>query len=148
MSLANKLGVDVLRELCLGALVVGLKDTLQAARGAGLPLAHLLGYGPDSANQLLDTIFKRVFLENDSPKRLKELVINAIADDLNVELWNYLKSTLSHDLALQLIEAMLLQGSIKNDQSGEVPLRMEENCAAKGQSLQLDADVHGSVRET
>ncbi|KAH9878279.1 hypothetical protein J1614_003496 [Plenodomus biglobosus] len=140
MSLANRLGVDVLRELCLGALVVGLKDTLQAARVTGLPLAHLLGYGTDSANELLDTIFKKVFLENDSPERLKELVINAIADDLNMELWTYLKNILSHDLALR---AMVLRGNIKNEQSGEVSLKMEENYAAK-----LGADVHGSVRET
>lgn len=132
MNLAKRLGVEVLSELCLGILVNRLKDTLQAARVAGFPFAHLLGYGSGPANQLLDIVFNKVFLENDPPKRLKELVINAIADDLNMELWNHLKSTLSHELALQLIEAMILRGRIKDEQPGEVPMNLEE-CDVTGE---------------
>ncbi|KAF2846549.1 hypothetical protein T440DRAFT_227918 [Plenodomus tracheiphilus IPT5] len=142
MSLANKLGVDVLRESCLSTLASSLTDTLQAARVASLPLMHLLGYGSQPANQLLETVFNKVFLEADSPTRLKGLVIDAIADDLDKELWTYLKTALNPELALSLIEAIVRRGLVKNEQTAAIHMKTEADGATAGQLLQTDAGAH------
>ncbi|KAI8930798.1 hypothetical protein NX059_011821 [Plenodomus lindquistii] len=140
MCLAGELGVEALREKCLSALAKGVEDTLQGADEHGISLAHLLGCGVASTNQLLDTVFKRVFSEKRPPERLRDLVIHAIADDLDMELWEYIKGTLSHDLALQLIESIVIRKQIKFEQT-EMHMKSEEVDPATGQLLQIGNDA-------
>lgn len=115
MNLASELGVNVLNELCLSKLANGVFDSIQQANAWGVPFRNLLGHGPDLADPFLDTVFIKVFNDSSPPGRLLKLVIDALAENMDTELWPHVRQAVSHEMALQLIDAMVLLQQIKNE---------------------------------
>lgn len=121
LQLATQLGIEALSELCLTKLCNAAQDSMHKAMITGKTLKHLLGFGSDSIDNVIDVIFKHALQDHDTPKRIQELVVDAMAKGLDLELWSCLKDTVSHNIALQVIAAMLenrqqvLEGSHDHD---------------------------------
>ena len=107
LQLATTLGVEALTEVCLTKLYDVASENIQDISNSGLPLRNLLVSGPDSVDSALGVIFKHVIQDKCTPKRLQELIIDTLAASLDKELWKEVKILISHEMALEIIEAML-----------------------------------------
>ncbi|XP_014562194.1 hypothetical protein COCVIDRAFT_85043 [Bipolaris victoriae FI3] len=107
LQLATRLGVKALGESCHSKLYNAANDRIQDALANGISLKTLLGYGPDPGDRVMEVVFKHAFKDNDTPKRLREMVVNTLATNLNAALWTEIKDVVSHSMALQIVEAML-----------------------------------------
>jgi hypothetical protein len=108
MKLAEQLGVDTLATKCLNALYSTANTSLKRAIADGISLQTLLGYSSDAApDDIVGVVFKHAIKDKDAPKELKGLVIDTLAACLDPELWMHIRSLVSHEMALQIIEAMV-----------------------------------------
>lgn len=126
MGLASKLGVDALHESCLRDLATRASTTIQDALANGVSLGNLLGHGPDPANKLLGVIFMNVFKDKAPPARLQNLVVQALAENMDMELWPDVKSVIGHEIALEVIETMIKQQQqVKSEHPDKKSVKLE-----------------------
>ncbi|EDU44852.1 BTB domain containing protein [Pyrenophora tritici-repentis] len=107
LRLAIMLGVDALAEICLTKLYDAASESIEDASNSGVKLQTLLGFGPDSVDHALGVVFKNVINDRRTPKRLRDLVIDALAASLDKELFTKIKDLISKEMALEIIEAMI-----------------------------------------
>ena len=132
LNLSTELGVETLAEICLSKLSNAATDTIQGALASGIPIQSLLGYGSScSTDNVLAVIFINVFNDKNPPKRLMDLVIDTLADSLDMDLWGQLRDVIGHAMALQLIEAMIVRQQTKAKHSTSV--KFEGNGSATEQ---------------
>jgi hypothetical protein len=126
--LADDLGIETLAETCLTRLCDDTSRSLQQARSQNLPLQYLLGYGISAeCNETLPSVaidnvvaivFKHITKEENTPKRLLQIFVEALAGSLDMELWTLLKEVLSRDKMAALIEALLVR-QVKTEQAAQ-----------------------------
>ncbi|CAO2649999.1 Nn.00g012910.m01.CDS01 [Neocucurbitaria sp. VM-36] len=126
LNLATRLGVEALAETCLSELCNAAADSIQNALKNGNPLQTLLGYGSDINDPVLEVIFISVFKDKSPPERLLKLVIDTLAGNLDIKLWNHFRDLISHDMARKLVEAMIVQRefhqtSVKSESGNMAP---------------------------
>ena len=124
-DLARDLGIEALSELCLSKIANGASDILHAALEKGIHLRDLLVHESGSAHSILEVVFGNVLTGKNPPTRLLEFVIKALAENMDLDLWLHLKDITGHEIALQLVEAMVKQREFKTEQSSSVTVKSE-----------------------
>jgi hypothetical protein len=115
--LADELGVETLADACLTKLCNDTSSSLQHARVHKLPLQYLLGYGLSATSEanhpdvpidnVVAIVFRHMTKDENTPKQLLRIFVDALAESLDAELWESLKDVLSRDKMAALIEALL-----------------------------------------
>jgi hypothetical protein len=137
LKLATQLGVDELASICLNQLYTAANDSLLYASTHGVSLQTQLGYGPDAAtDDIVGVVFKHAVKDENTPKQLKNLVIDTLAAGLNTELWMHVKDLVNHGMALQVIEAMInLRQYVKLETDDQESIKSESEDTS-GTSIQ------------
>ncbi|KAH7337913.1 hypothetical protein BKA66DRAFT_555278 [Pyrenochaeta sp. MPI-SDFR-AT-0127] len=117
LNLSSNISVPSLSELCLQKLHYAAIDTIRLAIANGDRIQALLEFGSAHTDNALKVVFTNVLKDKDPPKRLLQLVIDTLADNLDMELWAHLRNLIGHELALQLIEVMIDRQQIKAEGS-------------------------------
>jgi hypothetical protein len=130
MGLAAKLGVAALHEICLTTLYTSASENIQNALVNGMPLHSLLGYGPGPTDDVVGVVFKHVIKDQNTLKRLQDLVIGSFAACLDQELWLQVAPLVTHGMALQLIKAMIDQKQVKTELYDQAIIKSESEEAA------------------
>lgn len=106
LQLASLWGIEALAEFCENKLYTIIKDLLQSQPVHCTALQSLFECSLYQNDNSLGVIFQLVLKDQNAPKRLQELVIKAVATDLNLTTWPELKPLVSHDTAVKLIGAL------------------------------------------
>lgn len=122
--LAKRLQVHALAHECMDRLCDSASSSICNALSNDVPLRYLLGLGsPEEKyaaaavkDDIVATVFSHVLNDTDPPASLSQLVVNAMAQSMDSELWAELKDMVNHDVARQLIEVMMIQRDIKPEQ--------------------------------
>jgi hypothetical protein len=124
--LADELGIEMLADTCLTKLCNDTSSSLQQARLHKLPLQYLLGYGISATSEVdypdvpidnvVAIVFRHMTKDEDTPKQLLRIFVDALAESLDAELWELLRDVLSRDKMAALIEALLAR-QVKTEQT-------------------------------
>jgi hypothetical protein len=140
MMLATELQVVALTEACLSKLCNAISDSMQQAQTRGMALRTLLGFGSESAtaaDSFVSTVFGHAFKDKNMPRRLFKLVINILAEGMDTELFAVIKELVSHEMAMQLLEAMIARPKIiKAELYGQPAIKSESEEARAEKSPQ------------
>ncbi|KAH7093795.1 hypothetical protein FB567DRAFT_181136 [Paraphoma chrysanthemicola] len=151
-GLAAHLGITVLKEQCLSMLVEKTNTMIDFALREGLKLQHLLGWGErveppsgddhaavpeDCANvhpqdDTVQVVFQHVLKDKNPPKRLVDLVVQTLADHLDLELWAQLEHMINHQMSKNLNKAMVLRRQIKMEEEDCFSVKSEVMSAPNG----------------
>lgn len=120
-KLSVSLGVGTLTEQCANQLFETSSNLIQQVISHGSSLKRLLGYcEPDPVldqytplNSTVKTIFERVISTNKPPAGLSEMFSILLAKHMDLEMWEYLKLSVKHQFALQIVGAMVAQNEAK-----------------------------------
>ena len=119
-------------------------NSICIALSTGRSLSHLLGLSKeqgalDSATQsddIVTAVFSHVLNDEEPPEKLSRLVIHAMAKALDSDTWNQLKHSVNHNIARQLITAMVAHKELKCEKSiDDGTIVKFEDCAA-GENVQ------------
>ena len=114
-------------------------DIIHQAHGEGISLGTLLGFpavGDDHASQdqhvlcdnTVEVVFQRVLKDTKPPKRLLDLVVDALAAGLDSGLWAQIQDIIAHPIVLRLVGAMLRQRKLKAEslESPDAAVKLED----------------------
>ena len=111
---SNQLGTEALSEICLTELYNAACNGIRHALAQGISISSLLlDNRPEITDNVVDVVFIHVLKDKQPPGRLLRLVIDTLADNVDANLWAHVKTMISHDKALQLIEAMIMRQQIQ-----------------------------------
>jgi hypothetical protein len=121
-GLSEELGIQDLAATCIKILTTATKSAIQTATSEGVGLRKLLEDGmaahEEQANgcgELLDhvvpIVFKFALFDVNAPIVLRDMVINAVAESNDIEVFELLRSGLTLEMALQLIKALMLRAT-------------------------------------
>ena len=143
-ELATKLRIDALAEKCMSQLANTASDVMQQAHAQGTTLGSLLGYSSSGNNDTVSAqyvppentvkiVFDHVLNDDNPPARLSQLVIDALARHMDLELWLKLRGSISDKVTHQLIEAMVMYRAIKAEQTIDTgrQIKLENHYAAE-----------------
>jgi hypothetical protein len=105
-------------------------DSINNALNNAIPLRSLLGYGPGPTDDVVGVVFKHVIEDQNTPRRLQNLVVESFAVCLDNELWLQVKPLITHGMALQLIESMIEQHQVKTELYDQASIKSESEEAA------------------
>jgi hypothetical protein len=140
-GLATHLGMKALSQQCLGKLAEETEATINFALAEGLTLQHLLGWGIDvepaqgegekssPQDNTVQVVFQHVLKDNKPPQRLVNLVVQALAKHLDVELWAHLEHMISHRMSMNLNKAMIMRRQVKTEDGDRVSVKSESMSA-------------------
>jgi hypothetical protein len=151
--LATRLKFDELAEQSLDRLFTHTSSCIDYTLASGLTLRCLLWFGsseeedPTVADPQTDdvvaTVFRHVLQDQDPPERLLQLVIDVMATCMDSRLWAELKTTVSQNIAHQLVGIMVAHREIKNDQNINPAKRIKlESHHATDDALTTTVDAH------
>lgn len=157
-ELAIHLQVDALAEKCLSQLFITAFDIIQETSRQGKLLGSLLGFPSAGEADLLgrqrvpsdntvEVIFKRVLTDPKPPSRLLDLVVNTMASKLDSGLWVQIQDTISHPVALRLIDAMLQQKQVKGGrhENRDMAIKLEDHRSVNATSHAARQGRHQSA---
>lgn len=152
LKLATQLGVDELASNCLNQLYTAANDSLLYSSTHGVLLQTQLGYGPDAdTDDVVGVVFKHAVKDENTPPKLKNLVVDTLAAGLNTELWMHVKDLVNHGMALQVIEAMIdLRQYVKLESDDPESIKSESEEASGGStqsSVPVDDEKTSHVGE-
>jgi hypothetical protein len=140
MMLATELQVVALTEACLSKLCNAVSESIQQAQTRGTALRALLGYGSESATAsdgFVSAVFGHAFKDKKMPGRLFKLVIDTLAEGMDTDLFAEIKELVSHEMAMQLLEAMIARPKIiKTELYGRPAIKSEHEEAHAEQPSQ------------
>jgi hypothetical protein len=124
-ALASELGITVLVEQCVSSLSADTEGFIDDAFSRGMTLHQVLVPNPapdaeeeivaESAKNVVEVVFGHVLRDAVSPKQLLNLVISTLAEYLDASLLAELKPTMNREIALSLIDRMLVLRSAKSE---------------------------------
>ncbi|KAF2030184.1 hypothetical protein EK21DRAFT_66106, partial [Setomelanomma holmii] len=118
---------------CLSRIAGDTDHTMQVALAQGLSLQHLLGLAAHESaqgeeeplaviNNVVQVVFQHVLKDEKSPPRLLDLVVDTLAEHLDLELWTQLEHVISHNMSLRLNRAMVDRRQIKIEDAERVSM--------------------------
>ncbi|KAJ6284266.1 hypothetical protein J3E71DRAFT_360410 [Bipolaris maydis] len=107
LQLARLWGIEALVEFCENKLYTIINGLLQSKLGHCTALQSLFECSLNQDDNSLRVIFQIILKDQNAPKRLQELIIKAVATDLNLETWPKLKPLVSHDTVVKLIGTLV-----------------------------------------
>ncbi|KAF2653586.1 hypothetical protein K491DRAFT_717880 [Lophiostoma macrostomum CBS 122681] len=127
-ALAEELGIETLAAACMRTLLFTTSSAIDQANAAGRGVRELLEeaglnreeVGGGQLAHIVPTVFSYVLGEDNPPTALRDLVINAIADSHDIEVFNMVKGVIDLPMALQLSEAMIIRACSRIQQPGTV----------------------------
>ncbi|KAI4613538.1 uncharacterized protein J4E87_009839 [Alternaria ethzedia] len=145
MKLAQQIGVGVLATECHTALFSATNASIERADADGTSFQTLLGYGTKpAADDIIEVVFQHAMKDENAPKDLKGLVIDALAGYLDPELWQHVKGQINHRTALQIIESMVsLRALVKIEMDGQDSIKSESqelSSASTPENMEVDGD--------
>jgi hypothetical protein len=133
-TLAEELGMTQLHQQCLSKLLSDAEDMMQHAFSQGLTLRRVLGFDTEAteAEQLaippsnvVEVVFQHVLKDEVAPKKLVNLVVDALARHLEPSLWLQLQTTVNSSMSSRLIKAMLHLRQVKTEHARDSSVKSE-----------------------
>lgn len=154
-ALADRLGITQLSAECMDLLSSATSSILRQAKCQGLTLKSLLsetfqaqdrGHEPDSDGDpltsfsLIGDVFKIVLKKEKPPTVLQDLVVEAIADSGDLELFNELLPVISYDMRGEIGVAMMRLAKVKADAAADREQGYSRACSGASCSTSIKSE--------
>lgn len=153
-SLATRLNIRILAVECMDRLFQAASSSLYHALSDGILLRDLLGLSEKQDTQhsqplsddFVKTVFHHVLKDENPPPELTQLVVNAMAQGMDSELWAQLQDTLNQVIVRQLVGVMISSREINPEQSGVAGehIKLEAHHAANESHVKDDQSASGT----
>lgn len=147
-ALATRLRFDVLAEECINRLYNSASASLSNACSNGVSLRSLLGLSNKQdateataqSSDVVVAVFHHVLRDEKTPEKLTELIVDALARGMDMELWIQVQDLINPDIKNRLINFMIVYRDIKVEGGLEDggPVKLEPPAAPQEQYALTD----------